>query len=591
MWARLRKNKLPLDDRSWSGLMVQLFSFVILPMAVVLLAISFISQAMHDQSMRTMVGVRDKRAVITAATALEADIRERIATVHLLALQAESSSYEAVGKSISGSQFLIDQFDGGIALINNGGELLELSAGDGSLQSLASSLEVPSQNLFSGSMTHFLSDAFKSPNSGERLLVILETAPEREYLAAGAFTIRSLNPAALDSLLVDTHSGAYFVVDRQGQVVLSAGHAPGQSDLSAHPGVEAALQGLSGTSFIDGGWNELVVAYSSLPILGWGLVSEEDWEMVSSPSLRSTQLAPLILAPFLLLMLVALGYGAQQIVGPLRKLEERAARLAWGDYKAIQEPIGGLAEIRSLHGELVHMAEKVQASQQGMYDYVGAVTAAQEDERRRLAQELHDDTIQSLIALKQRAQLMRMQMKNRLTEQEAADLNELLALSEQTIENLRRQIRALRPIYLEDLGLSTAFGMLAQEASQTAGIPVTFQLSGAERRLDESVELALYRIAQEALNNVVWHAQAKSAAVELEFEAEAVRLSITDDGTGFQAPRSPAELAAQGHFGLLGISERADLIGAQLDLQSTPGQGTRIQIRLDTAVEGKKTPD
>ena len=152
-------------------------------------------------------------------------------------------------------------------------------------------------------------------------------------------------------------------------------------------------------------------------------------------------------------------------------------------------------------------------------------------------------------------------------------------MAEQTIENLRRLTRALRPIYLEDLGLVTALEMLANETSQANHLDVKFQPSGKERRLSREVELALYRIAQEALNNTVRHAHAKHANVQLTFNKE-IKLEVADDGLGFSVPKSPTDFAPSGHFGLLGIRERADLIGARLEVQSEVGYGTRLSVRL-----------
>jgi signal transduction histidine kinase len=223
------------------------------------------------------------------------------------------------------------------------------------------------------------------------------------------------------------------------------------------------------------------------------------------------------------------------------------------------------------------MAQKLRAAQQSLHDYIGAITRGQEDERRRLARELHDDAIQSLIALKQRVQLTRLGLKG---ETAADEMAELESLAEQTIDNLRRQTRALRPMYLEDLGLVTALEMLAQETSQSAGIRVDFHRQGDERRLPSEVELALYRMAQEALSNVTRHAQASQASVGLRFERQEVVLEVSDNGRGFEVPRSPAEFAPSGHFGLLGLHERAELIGARLEIRSAPGKGASIQIFL-----------
>ena len=156
---------------------------------------------------------------------------------------------------------------------------------------------------------------------------------------------------------------------------------------------------------------------------------------------------------------------------------------------------------------------------------------------------------------------------------------------EASLAEHRRLMRALRPIYLEDLGLVTALEMLVNETSQANHLDVKFQPSGKERRLSREVELAFYRIAQEAMNNIVHHANAKHANVQLAFNKE-IKLEVMDDGIGFNIPKSPTDFAPSGHFGLLGIRERADLIGAKLEVQSAQslkgeaGHGTRVLVHL-----------
>jgi two-component system sensor histidine kinase UhpB len=190
---------------------------------------------------------------------------------------------------------------------------------------------------------------------------------------------------------------------------------------------------------------------------------------------------------------------------------------------------------------------------------------------------LHDDTIQAVIALKQRVQLAQKSIKEQNGKQ---SLKELETLAEQTIENLRRLTRALRPIYLEDLGLVTALEMLAREISQGNHLIVEFQKTGNERRLSREAELSLYRIAQEALNNVVKHSRATRADLSIRYSDSEITMMISDNGNGFTTPASPTEFAPNGHFGLLGIHERADLIGARLEIESTLGRGTSLEVRL-----------
>jgi two-component system sensor histidine kinase UhpB len=341
-----------------------------------------------------------------------------------------------------------------------------------------------------------------------------------------------------------------------------------------HPGVAEALRGESGTQYAEMSNAEHVIAYSPIPMTGWALITEEEWGHVVNPSLQATQMAPLVFVPIFILALIALWFGAKQIVQPLQKLESKAAALAAGDFESIKESVGGISEVQHLQKELSEMARKVQAAQVGLHDYIGAITSAQEEERLRLARELHDETIQSVIALKQRVQLAEKLVKDQHGKK---SLQELEGLAEQTVENLRRIIRALRPIYLEDLGLVTALEMLARE---TKSVSVDFHRTGHEQRLERDVELALYRIAQEALSNVARHAKAKSATLNINFSEREIKLEISDDGVGFIMPTSPTDFAPSGHFGLLGMKERSELIGGKFEVESEARIGTRVVIRI-----------
>jgi signal transduction histidine kinase len=313
----------------------------------------------------------------------------------------------------------------------------------------------------------------------------------------------------------------------------------------------------------------LVIAVGSIALHEQAMraaLPPEAWQSATNPALELTLVAPLVLVAPLIFSLAALWFGARQIVNPLQKLESEAALVASGDYDAIQEPVGGIMEVQHLQAELAEMGRKVQASHAALHHYISAITSAQEDERLRLARELHDETIQGLIVLKQLARLV-----------------------ENTIEDVRRMTRALRPIYLEDLGLVPALEMLARETSQLDGLQVDFQRRGQERRLPAAVELSLYRIVQQALNNVVRHAKALHASVLITFTAGEIRVEVHDDGIGFVVPASTNELAARGHFGLLGMRERADLIGGRLEVASRPAGGTAVTLHLPHAATQPQT--
>ena len=126
-------------------------------------------------------------------------------------------------------------------------------------------------------------------------------------------------------------------------------------------------------------------------------------------------------------------------------------------------------------------------------------------------------------------------------------MSEIASLIEETIQNLRRLIHALRKIYLEDLGLTTALEMLTRKTAKSLDIPVAFCKQGSEKRLDAQIELALFRMAQETFRNIERHAQATQADLSIEFSRHLLTIEILDNGTGFEVPKTPAGFAPSGH--------------------------------------------
>jgi signal transduction histidine kinase len=172
----------------------------------------------------------------------------------------------------------------------------------------------------------------------------------------------------------------------------------------------------------------------------------------------------------------------------------------------------------------------------------------------------------------------------------AGRLNEVRELVTGALQSVRRLIYDLRPIYLEDMGLLPALDMLAGDVGRSAGAPpVKLDVVGPPRRLPADMELAVYRIVQEALANVVRHAKATTAQVRVEFSDEGLTLTVEDNGVGFAVPDTPHTLARDGHFGLMGMRERALRFGGHLSLRSQPGEGTTVVVYLSyppDSVEG-----
>jgi signal transduction histidine kinase len=557
------------------GLTVQILAITVLPLTLLLLLIAFGSYSLHQRDMRNLVSERDERAVQSATAALEAELHHRMASISSLAAFIDSSGSLALENVLSAPTDLASDFDGGVALINSDGNLINTTEQDGLWNSVIK--DISELRLASAADPGaVISAPFADPTSKRTFVIISAHSAFADTIVAGAFSPKSLALETLPALYPAGSQVRIYLLAASRQVLFASDPSSDRTLAPDHPGVAEALRGESGTQYVQVGNSEHVIAYSPIPSTNWALITEEDWHAVVSPSLEVTQMAPLVLVPAFMLALLALWFGVRQIVQPLQRLESKAAALAWGDFETIKESVGGISEVQHLQRELMEMAHKVQMAQEGLHDFIGAITAAQEEERMRLARELHDDTIQAVIALKQRVQLAQKSVKDQNGRQ---SLRELENLAEQTVENLRRLTRALRPIYLEDLGLVTALEMLARETTQANHLEVDFRRSGQERRLPGEVELALYRIAQEALNNVVHHAKANHATLSIAFEQE-IKLEIADDGIGFVVPTSPTELAPGGHFGLLGMRERADLIGGKLEVQSETGRGTRLSVQL-----------
>lgn len=539
--------------------LIQLFAVTVLPLSVLLLLVAFGSVSLHEQDMRALVGERDERAAQSAAAALESELHQRAAIISLLS----SSTAENINTD------LLSDFEGGFAYFDSQGKIIKKTIDSPIWDGMT-------KNDLASSTTRevIFSSPIFDPTTKRYFVIVSAYSPTRDVITAGAFIPASL-ASEVFSATYPTHSQAtIFLMDASRRLLFVSGTLTQESLPADHPGVAEALRGESGAQYVEMAHSEHVIAYSPIPTTGWAIITEEEWAHVISPSLQATQMAPLVFVPVFILALIALWFGAKQIIQPLQKLESKAAALAWGDFEAIRESVGGISEVQRLQKELAEMSRKVQAAQNGLHNYIGAITSAQEEERLRLARELHDETIQSVIALKQRIQLTEKSVKDQHVKQ---SLRELENLSEQTVENLRLIIRGLRPIYLEDLGLVTALEMLARE---TKTIQVDFSRTGNEQRLKPDVELALYRIAQEALSNVSRHAKASRAAININFSNHEVKLEISDDGVGFTAPASPTDFAPSGHFGLLGIKERCELIRAKFEVKSKTGDGTQVTVRL-----------
>ena len=376
-----------------------------------------------------------------------------------------------------------------------------------------------------------------------------------------------------------------FLFDATGKLLLHTDASQIGSNISNHGGVAEALRGEHGvTYYTDNGESaEHIVSYAPIRLNTerYGLVIEEPWQEVIDPLMTYSLVAPLVLLPVMLLVAVGLMLGMRRIVRPLQQLQQQARNASAGNLVALAQPVDGIEEIEELQTTLQAMSQQIQSDQEQLHNYANQVIAVQEQERKRLAHDLHDDTIQSLIALSQRIQSTRVAMQ-RGKAVDVTKLDELRSDVLRMIEDVRRFSQALRPIYLEEAGLVAALERLVCEAhergaQQNPPYHVSFVCIGDIARMKPETELTLFRIAQEALNNAIKHAHASRIELEIQMHHNhnrGVELILKDNGHGFDLGRVSSGM------GILGIRERVASIGATHQLDSQIGIGTVLCVRL-----------
>jgi signal transduction histidine kinase len=236
-------------------------------------------------------------------------------------------------------------------------------------------------------------------------------------------------------------------------------------------------------------------------------------------------------------------------------------------------------QLEATHKEQQKVTEELKSVQENLRYYLKQATRAQEEERKRISHELHDDTIQSLVVLSRQLDSLASRDKD-LTEETRQQLEDLWQQTDNILRGVRRLSQDLRPAALDRLGLLPALEWLASNVSEFSGITTKVNIIGEERRLPEEEEIALFRITQEALRNVWRHSKARNAEIEVEFNEEKIRIFISDDGQGFEIQNSLSEFTKVGKLGLTGMQERAQLIGGKINVQSQAGKGSIITVEL-----------
>jgi signal transduction histidine kinase len=268
------------------------------------------------------------------------------------------------------------------------------------------------------------------------------------------------------------------------------------------------------------------------------------------------------------------------VLRPVQALVRATQQLRSGDLRARTELPAGDSELHQLATAFDAMAEALEQheaersqTEATLQRLSRNLLEAQENERRAIARELHDELGQSLQAIK-----INVQTAQRFPQENAARLIDTIGLVDHTIQQVRALSVDLRPSLLDDLGLVVALEWYVQRQAQRFGFDGQFVATPSDLRLNPTVETTCFRIVQEALTNVARHAKAKHVWVNLQQQAEELQLEIRDDGVGGDVSAMQARALQGNSFGLLGMRERAELAGGTFTIKSAPAQGTEIHL-------------
>ncbi len=359
-----------------------------------------------------------------------------------------------------------------------------------------------------------------------------------------------------------------YIVDEEGEVVCASGRSVTLQELSLPTGDRGAFQD-----------RKHIIAYASLPHSAHRVVLEEPLSNLAAPTFSFMVAITALMIAGLFVSFGLLWLGFYRISWPLLAVTEQARRVAAGE-EFVPPDVSGPAEVEALVAAFNRMVTRLRAQRDTLQEYAKRVLHSQEEERKRISRDLHDETAQELVGLMQRIDLCRLTLED--NPRAMAALDELYALAAQTLDGVRRMSRDLRPLILEDLGLVAAIQTIAEELDeQLPQTSVFCEVIGRERRLPLDVELTTFRIVQEALTNVRKHAVgADRVYVTVQFKDESLQLRVEDNGCGFLL--SDQSLRSRGErLGLLGMQERAELIGGQLTIHSQPDEGTMVVLDLD----------
>jgi len=570
-----------------TGIRSQLMISTAVPVTILLIALSAVMLFGITQGQQKLVEDRDSELVQLASQQVASHIADSVLLLTQIASlePVREGDPQGIRDLLGASMPLTDRFD-----------RISITDADGRVIASTSSADNRAYGAFDFfAQVRRLRRPVRSPLlRGEGESIVVAAVPV--YGAFGQFSgcilgIWELSGSRLGAAVKTVRvgeSGFAFLIDRDGVILYHPSTSLGGYRLSAHPAVEALSRGEQGAKTVRLSTGTTIMGYAPIPLGelrsslfadpswdGWALVTHEAWDDVMAPTRPYLLLMGAILVSVVMVPLAVLAISSRQITAPLRSLVVQADDVATGEFDAHVSIKGGPSEVQELVQAFNKMVDHLALYRSDTENYVASVLSSQERERKRVARELHDDTAQALIVLGRRIEMVQEDAND---PQLAEELERVRDMVDLTLEGVRRFTSDLRPPLLEELGLPRTLRLLGDRIAREELTDVTVEIIGEPVTLSPELELGLYRLAQEALSNIRRHAQARHGSIKLIYGMDRVRLQVRDDGVGFLASATPADLVNSGGLGLMGMHERARLFGGKASITSEPGEGTTVSI-------------
>lgn len=581
------------------GIRRQLELTSVLPLILFGFLASVVSIYSLQQVARQLILQRNKALVQVAAASVESDLLRYVRPLEVTAETITSSNPNSTIQDetiLRQNESFLNAFQGGVALLDRRGYAYANTTGhddrrgiDYSFRDYFKTVQATHRSTFSA--------VLKEQPSGKDAVVVATPLIRKGEFDGALIGVLFLNQTSWSQIMAPLHTeqgGQAYLIDDHGMVI----YRP-QGDASISTNIQnvpylwsMAKTGETSSQMVslENNRDAAIVSFAVIQSAGWGLFMEEPWKAILAPAIPYQWLVVSLLGVGTVIFLIVLSISLNRITHPMLAVEQQVSSMARGSFP---HPIDeqGPSEVRSLISVFNHMVVRIKEQQAALQRYALQILNTQEEERKRISRELHDETVQEIVGLAQRIDLGR----NEMVRDPAAArrrLDEVYELAQRTLVDVRRMSHDLKPFVLEDLGLTAAIQVCSDELMDA--LPATeihCHVLGEEYRLSTEVELTIYRIAQEAMTNIRKHARtATQVNVQLEYDPQYVRLTVEDNGPGFDCSNL-RELSLKGHLGLEGMQERALLFGAKFSIQTECNHGTRIVLFMPTQRSGTTPSD